>query len=375
MYRLNVIIFSLNVHKQIIHERIEYDENDKFNTLYLAKYANQNCHSLYFLVVPYSNYCIQTENDLFLIHKLAKLHQQNNEKLNKMKQIINCLKSEIPFIAKPKYNQIQMVPMKNNIAIPISKKVQSLMDVVARNQNDKKYKIRMDKKHKNKNYERAVADFLDLNGLNCIKPKIAINAQIFDDVDNVLVVDQNDENETKLITKCDINKCVVIGQYFGILTMGNEYDQIYDGSVNIDDHNLFCFNLRIDSIQSIASAEYSELCGFDENEYKKEENVSFDVVVDALRFDKESESTKNLFLRMRHCDDTNKANVIFLTVYINEWPNIFLITTQGIKANDELITFYDSDFADCAKKKNEKNERLQQIEKKKQQILNKYNIE
>merc|ERR1719242_900134 len=189
----------------------------------------------------------------------------------------------------------------------------------------------------------------------------------------VFTIKQNDRNpmligQKGLKSLKRIPKGTVIGEYFGREFLENEFDDIYGGTKEWVDINMYAQGATVE-----VKIPYSKLAYFTNvvESKKRDENIEmiheFKIVVDGLN---NGSNIKSMLIYMNDCrtdiltgkkgDDEKVENIKLMTVEYNGWPKIFGVTTKDIPADEELFTFYGKSYLGCVqdKERNEANMRL-----------------
>ena len=342
-----------------LHEiTIQYTESGDFNEISLLRYSDH----MYYLVAPYPHYSAKSNSELQLHDNLGKRELEMAQIEAEWKLMKDCMSEMMEYMTSPtgydippRYTSVLM--QQSACDIPMSSKVAQMMEIVHSNFMDSKssttttstsaatvdsemkmdvdfvpnlladtnYVIRSGHEEEDV-YIEPIRYFLQRNGLNDKCPKIAIKKDVrhYLNQDEVLCTKQPifviskkrysqlwTHDSCQLIAQCDIGKHVVIGQYLGVCVLDTEYEEIYDGTTHKAEYELFAHSAQIDSMDKL------------------------DISIDALRLQKQY-GIYVPFLSMKHAKDCDEANVVFITVFVNDWPSIFALTTRQISKGQEL---------------------------------------
>ena len=241
---------------------------------------------------------------------------------------------QINKLFEPQFNKISMIYITNsNDLIQRSK----TLDNIFKNYNYKYSKVLIELGN-NKNVKlnnlakKQIIDniynFLKLNENNLYKMNPILNNKLESQEDLVerYKIENHRikalKNQFGIRAKKDLKKGVILGKYLGNEYLLEEYNIVFESSRKSIQRNMYSFDVTIDN-----------------------NNI---MVIDGL-------SVKNLLMYVNDCrqniklkhilkEDKKHWNVSFITVKINEYPHIFLITNKNIKQGVDLLSFYGFEY-------------------------------
>ena len=386
-------------------DHIKFDKNDckPFKTVSLLRYSQRpQPIGMYYLVVPYSTYSAKSNGELRIIAKLSEWDEfikTENDEWIWMQNMMMEMRGFAPngFEVLPRYNLVDIISSKNSDSsspqclIPMSRTVSELIDIVhcnfmdnqskgsitttttttsiATHDDDMKMDIDVDSTESTNipryviriidaadEYIQPIQRFLQHNGLYSTFPDISASKHNPMSQREVLFVDKSGypkkdkiplyDESYRLVAQCDIGKNVVLGQYLGVQVLETEYEDIYDSTTLQNEYDLFQYNQSIDALQPTESIPCLEIS------------------IDAMRLQKQYRVDVP-FLVMRDCESAIAQNVVFAKVFVNDWPAIFLLTTQQIKKGEELLSCYPPIFRSLSK---QRYDTMRRTKKKRRQI-------
>ena len=145
-----------------------------------------------------------------------------------------------------------------------------------------------------------------------------------------------------LRAKVDVPAMTVLGQYVGAEYLEEEFHAAFSGTAEFAAKNMFAFTLSV-------------------GDRKKTKGPLPTIVIDPLGLE-DPDGLKPVVMMLNDCRadisspdktaaDERAENVVFAKVSLNGWPTLFVITKRRVKAGEEILGFYGSDYWDALKAK------------------------
>ena len=148
------------------------------------------------------------------------------------------------------------------------------------------------------------------------------------------------DGQRGLRAKVDIPAMTVLGQYVGAEYLEAEFTAAFGGTAEEDRRNEFAFTLSV-------------------GDRKKAAGPLPQIVIDPLGL-QSVDGVRPMVMLLNDCradiaapsksaEDERAENVVFAKVSLNGWPTLFVITKRRVKAGEEILGFYGSDYWDARK--------------------------
>ena len=228
--------------------------------------------------------------------------------------------------------------------------------------NDRKIQIiNSGNHHFSYHFNVALRKFMDLNDEYQPLPIIFINDQQrnLQDVIETFCISNNDiTNHHKALidqkgvrSKLDIPQFTVLGQYLGNEISEKIYGEIYECSSGENVHGRYAFDIKNKSISFVIDPLPLQLnnSNFTQWQYN---GIIFIYINDCR---------ENIEKCKLSSKDEEFYNIEFVKVLINDWPQIYMITTKNIKAGKQLFTYYGNQLSEQVKTETGYNRRANQL--------------
>ena len=145
---------------------------------------------------------------------------------------------------------------------------------------------------------------------------------------------------------CDINKGVILGQYIGDEMLKEEYEKMYNFTMEEAVHSRYLHGETLFVPNDLAMGPPKRK--------KRKKNMEskgevIEIYIDAFKEEQNAlnvinDCRANISLEELREDDRDRANCEFVSVLVNGWPSILVRTTKKIKMNESLLICYGANY-------------------------------
>ena len=157
------------------------------------------------------------------------------------------------------------------------------------------------------------------------------------------------EGQLETFAKQQIKSGTVLGQYVGHELLEDEFCRIYNGTREEIDHMKYLMGESISYQHYTFSANPKKKRKLNENyrsSFKENVDEEITIFIDPLSAMPDSplirinDGRQDIFNPKLTSPDKRRINCAFVSILVNKWPAIFLITTKTIKKNESLHVYY-----------------------------------